>query len=67
MATVALGLCQLQKFLSCDLGTGLHTYDLGIGLHTWLMTLGVERLGDPDFLGLREEGTKSLVSWSEVE
>ena len=33
MATVAIGLGQFQRFLSCDLGTGLHTCNLGIGLH----------------------------------
>ena len=32
MATVAIGLGQFQRFLSCDLGTGLHTF--GIGLHS---------------------------------
>lgn len=29
------------------------------------MRLRVEGAGDPDFLGRREEGPKSLVSWSE--
>ena len=33
MATVAVGLGQFQRFLSCDLSTGLHTCDLGIGFH----------------------------------
>ena len=33
MATVAVGLGQLQRFLSCDPRTQLHTCDLGIGLH----------------------------------
>ena len=32
MATVAMGLGQFQRFLSCDLGTGLHTF--GTGLHS---------------------------------
>ena len=36
MATVAMGLGQFWRFLSCDLSTGLHTCDLGIGLH-WVM------------------------------
>ena len=31
MAKVAMGLDQFQRFLSCDLGTGLHTCDLSIG------------------------------------
>ena len=33
MATVATGPGQVQRFLSCDLSTGLHTCDLGIGFH----------------------------------
>ena len=33
MATVAMGLGQVQRFLSCELCTGLHTSDLGVGLH----------------------------------
>ena len=36
MAPVAMGLGQFQRFLSHDLGTGLHTCDLGIGLHSSL-------------------------------
>ena len=28
MATVAMGLGQFQRLLSCDLGTGLHICDL---------------------------------------
>ena len=31
--TIAMGLGQFQRFLSCDLDIGLHTCDLGIGLH----------------------------------
>ena len=34
MATVAMGLGQLQRFLSCDLGMRLHTCDLGMGCHS---------------------------------
>ena len=33
MAIVAMGLGLFQRFLLCDLGTGLHTCDLSIGLH----------------------------------
>ena len=33
MTTVAMALGQFQRFLSCDLGTGLHTYDLGTKLY----------------------------------
>lgn len=33
MATVVIGLGQFQRFLPCDLGTGLHTGNLGTGLH----------------------------------
>lgn len=33
MATVAMRLGQFQRFLSCDLGTELHTCDLGTRLH----------------------------------
>ena len=33
MATVAMELGHFQRFLSCELGTELHTCDLGIGLH----------------------------------
>ena len=33
MATVAMGLGQLQRFLSCDVGVGFHTCDLGIELY----------------------------------
>ena len=33
MATVAIGLGQVQRFSSCELCTGLHTCDLGVGLH----------------------------------
>ena len=40
MATVAMGLSQFQRFLSCDLGTWLHTCDLGIGLHSRWSSLG---------------------------
>ena len=36
MATVAMGLGQFHRFLSCDLGTGPHPCDLGTGLHTFL-------------------------------
>ena len=36
MATVAMGLGQVQRFLSCELCTGLHTCDLGVGLHIHL-------------------------------
>ena len=31
LITVAMGLGQFQRFLSCDLSTGLHTSDLGTG------------------------------------
>ena len=37
MTTVVMGLGQFQRFLSCDLGTGLHTCDLGTRLHGALM------------------------------
>ena len=33
MAIVAMGLGLFQRFLLCDLGTGLHTCDLGVELH----------------------------------
>ena len=34
MATVAVGLGQFQRFLSCDIGTGLHTCYLGMKSET---------------------------------
>ena len=40
MATVAMQLGQFQRFLSCDLGIGLHTCDLGTGLHSGERILG---------------------------
>jgi len=33
METVLIRLGQFQRFLSCDLDTGLHTCYLGIGLY----------------------------------
>ena len=40
MATVAMGLGQFHRFLSCDLGTGPHPCDLGTGLHSAVSTPG---------------------------
>lgn len=34
MATVAMGLDQFQRLLSCGLGMRLYTYDLDVKLHT---------------------------------
>ena len=73
MATVAMGLGQVQRFLSCELCTGLHTSDLGVGLHIhpsrktqnflW-MTILCLTLSCYDQVGLHL-GSRSAAEYSE--
>ena len=56
MATIAMGLGQFQRFLSCDLDTGLHTCGLGSRLHSWCHCSSLSFLPLP---------LENLVKWSE--
>ena len=39
MATVAMGLGQFQRFLSCDTAAGFYTCDLGIELYNGMVSI----------------------------